>query len=111
MSEYLDNTAFLAALPGAFAELVVDAKLINRDRAQKIAANARRYVHVGDPATDPHSGQTRDAIEVTVTSAGDVEVGTNPEKVRNEEALAEEFGTSKMSPRSFMRPAIQEETG
>ena len=39
-------------------------------RAERIAARFEQIAPVGDPATDPHSGEYRDSGEVTSTNEG-----------------------------------------
>jgi len=82
----------------AMQDFEAEAKLINRDRAERILERAKQHVHV-------LSGETRDSLELTETPDG-IEVGSRLPK-----ALYEEYGTTKMSARPFMRPAIAEELG
>jgi HK97 gp10 family phage protein len=93
-----DDRAFRLELPIAFEELKLEAKKINQERAERIRDRAKQIVH-------RLSGETRDSLEVKEVADG-VEVGSHLQK-----AIYEEFGTSKMSARPFMRPAIAENLG
>lgn len=92
----LDADAFLKGLARALADL-------ERDAAQELVNTADAVVDRAKALCPVDTGHLRDSLEARVLGDGTVEVGTDdPTGIYNE------FGTSKMPPRQFMRPALAE---
>lgn len=100
----LDDSAFEKGLAEACDDLKTDARGKLFLQAEEIAERARSIARRGPDPTEHNEPHMADTIEVKQKSKNVTEI-----RVKSRHAVFNEFGTSKMRPRPFLRPAIEEQ--